>query len=520
MSYSYTDQSDFNRDQIESSVTRSIRSLYSGYPLSFNNSSASLGNGGAVLTKSASATDNMNSVSRIAQDLLELQRASRKNINQTMDSAVFSQSFNHTQNHHSNSNHDYISNIEAAILKSSFPLETDETEEISVDGQRGLWINKFESTHWKGLMPIDEYPINQDTNPEIINKRSVQNLEYVQELAIRYLRPPTPPSPGEIIINQLPNNITAPAPPLIIRQQPARPITPEPMIIREAPPAAPVPVGRKVITISGKRIPPPPRKVIIERLPPLPSKPQSVIIERWLPYTQVKRKVILNRTNQTDPVIVKPRNVIIQWEAPQVQIKREFKYLGVIRANPHDYVQRFGNNLILSENLPQFVIDIKTPNGIVLAADSKQNRFYELEGDIQALNLIDLEKEGLSEYKSYLEKNFRKLSNSNFYSTSAGALSSTDLVDYNVSYGVNNAFSQADNIETLIEYIFRSIDRNNNGRISVEDAEKILLRLNSRLDRKYGEDDVRAFFTALDINNDGTLDLKEFKRAFLNLNNP
>lgn len=515
MSYSYTDQSDFNRDQIESSVTRSIRSLYSGYPLSFNNSSASLGNGGAVLTKSASATDNANSVSRIAQDLLELQRASRKNINQNMDSAVFNQSFNHTQNYHSNSRqeYNYVSNIEAAILKSNFPLETDETEEISVNGQHGLWINKFESTHWKGMVPIDQYPINQDSNPEIINKKSAQNLEYVQELAIRYLRPPTPPSPGEIIINQLPNYIPAPAPPLIIRQQPARPITPDPMIIREAPPPAPVPIGRKVITISGKRIPPPPRKVIIERLPPLPSKPQSVIIERWLPYAQLKRKVILNKTNQIDPVIVKPRNVIIQWEAPQVQIKREFKYLGIIRANPHDYVQRFGNNLILSENLPQFVTEIKTPSGIVLAADSKQNRFYELEGDIQALNLIDLEKEGLSEYRNFLENNLRKLSNSNFYSTS-------DVGDYSVAHGITNTYSQADNIETLIEYIFRSIDRNNNGRISVEDAEKILLRLNSRLDRKYGEDDVRAFFTALDINNDGTLDLKEFKRAFLNLNNP
>jgi hypothetical protein len=44
----------------------------------------------------------------------------------------------------------------------------------------------------------------------------------------------------------------------------------------------------------------------------------------------------------------------------------------------------------------------------------------------------------------------------------------------------------------LIELIFRSIDRHNSGRISVEDAEKILLRLNSRLGRRYGEDDVTA----------------------------
>ncbi|RNA35181.1 hypothetical protein BpHYR1_023986 [Brachionus plicatilis] len=526
MSYSYTDQSELNRDQIESSVTRSIRSLYSGYPLSFNNSSASLGNGGAVLTKSASATDNNNSVSRIAQDLLELQRASRKNFNYNLDFGSLNQSFNQSFSHGQNlgptsshSEYNYMSNVEAAILKSNVPLETDETEEISVNGQRGLWMNKFEAVHWKGLLPINQYPINEDTNPEIVNKKSVHNLEYVQELAIRYLRPPTPPSPGEIIISQLPNTVTAPAPPLIIRQQPARPETPEPLVIREAPPSAPVPLGRKVITISGKRIPPPPRKVIIERLPPLPSKPQSVIIERWLPYDQVKRKVIFHKSGQIDPVIVKPKNVIIQWEVPQVQIKREYKYLGVIRANPVEYVQRFGNNLTLPHNLPQFVTDIKTPDGLALAAQTKQRSVYELEGDVQALNLIDLDKEGLSEYRSYLQPTLSMNSGSKMYSANTGAFS-IPVASYDDSYRLSNTYSQSDNIETLIEYIFRSIDRNNSGRITVEDAEKILLRLNSRLDRKYGEDDVRAFFNALDINNDGTLDLREFKRAFLNLNNP
>lgn len=72
-------------------------------------------------------------------------------------------------------------------------------------------------------------------------------------------------------------------------------------------------IGKK-----GKRLPPPPRKVIIERLAPLPSKPQAVLIERWLPYSQVKRRVIYQRSNERDAVVVKPKNVIVQWEAPQV----------------------------------------------------------------------------------------------------------------------------------------------------------------------------------------------------------
>ncbi len=118
-------------------------------------------------------------------------------------------------------------------------------------------------------------------------KRIDRSIEYVQELAIRYLRPPTPPAPGDIVITMEANVATGPAPPLIIRQQPARASTPEPLVVREAPPQPPPAVGTKRITISGKRLPPPPRKVIIERLAPLPSKPQNVIIERWLPYGEV-----------------------------------------------------------------------------------------------------------------------------------------------------------------------------------------------------------------------------------------
>ena len=48
----------------------------------------------------------------------------------------------------------------------------------------------------------------------------------------------------------------------------------------------------------------------------------------------------------------------------------------------------------------------------------------------------------------------------------------------------------------IITQIFHTIDRNESGRIDVEEAEKTLLRLNSRLGRGYGEDDVKAFFTA------------------------
>ena len=139
----------------------------------------------------------------------------------------------------------YLSEIEQAILRSSDPITLNESEEITVNGQRGIWANRAEVVNWRGAIPITQYLINEDANPELITKRSQQTLEYIQELAIRYLRPPTPPAPGEIIIQQQANMLTAPAPPLIIRQQPARPATPEPLVVREAPPQPPAQVGSK-----------------------------------------------------------------------------------------------------------------------------------------------------------------------------------------------------------------------------------------------------------------------------------
>ena len=48
--------------------------------------------------------------------------------------------------------------------------------------------------------------------------------------------------------------------------------------------------------------------------------------------------------------------MIVQWEAPNVSVKQDLKYLGIVRANPVEYVQRFGPSLKVSKDLPQFVI--------------------------------------------------------------------------------------------------------------------------------------------------------------------
>lgn len=429
----------------------------------------------------------------------------------------------------------YLSEIENSIIRSNQPIQINESEEITVNGQRGIWANRAEVVNWRGVIPITQYVINEDSNPEIITKRSNQTLDYVQELAIRYLRPPTPPAPGEIIIQQQANLVTPPAPPLIIRQQPPRPPTPEPLVIREAPPQPPSQVGRKVITISGKRLPPPPRKVIIERLAPLPAKPQSVIVERWLPYAQTKRRVIFQRAAQVDPVIVRPRNVIVQWEAPRVNIRREIKYLGVIRANPAEYVQRYGSSLKSANELPDYVASIKTPEGLVLAANYRYNNIYELEGDLQALRLVDLDREGLAEYRSYLSNlgisyDARFASSGNLDAIGGGGFSGATISTSGAIGGASGfggaigggAGSSFATISTgggnaELDAIFASVDSSGDGYVSIDEARALFLRLNSRLGRNYGEDDIKNFFARLDINKDGRLSIQEFKAAFFRL---
>lgn len=296
------------------------------------------------------------------------------------------------------------SKVEAAILAAKRPFDIEDSEVINVNGITGLLSNKLEIEQWKGPVPVTEYPLNEDPEPELIKKKTDQTVVYDQEVSIRYLRPPTPPPPGELIIQHERPIQPPPAPPLIIRQQPMRPETPAPLIIREEPPKPPRPLEPKVIVIPGKQLPPPPRKVVIERFGPLPKKPQKIIIERWLPYKEQKRKIIYQKASDPETVnYQRPKNVVIEWEAPKVVVKREFKDLGIIRTNPLDYQQKYGAELTPSESLPTLAKTIQAPLGHYFASEVQQAQI-QLEGDIDALKLIDLDANGLSEYRYLLEK--------------------------------------------------------------------------------------------------------------------
>lgn len=271
-------------------------------------------------------------------------------------------------------------------------------------GQTGIYANKQDTLDWSGHFPLQEYPVNEDANPEIIHKESTEQMNYTQEISIRYLKPPPVQQHGDLVVKQEANIIPEQAPPIVVRQQPLMPETRPAIIFREAPPRPPRTMKRVELSIPGKRLPPMPRKVVIERLPLMPQKPQQIIVERWLPYQEQKRKVFFLKAQEQVRVQEKVRNLIIQWQPLKANVTREFKDLGVVQCNPEEYVQRYGDSLVDASQLPSFVRDIQPPNGLTLAVNQPVAKMPQLEGDIHALSLVDeqtLEREHLTEYRQY-----------------------------------------------------------------------------------------------------------------------
>lgn len=87
-------------------------------------------------------------------------------------------------------------------MNSHEPIELNESTEICANGFKGIWANKDEIANWVGPVPLSEYPINQDPNPILIKKRSNKQLELQKKVLVRYLEPPRPRTPGEIIVKQ------------------------------------------------------------------------------------------------------------------------------------------------------------------------------------------------------------------------------------------------------------------------------------------------------------------------------
>ena len=138
----------------------------------------------------------------------------------------------------------------------------------------------------------------------------------------------------------------------------------------------------------------------IERLPELP--PRKVIIDKTSELTSKSQesKLCSKPCEQLSCKVVK--NINVDWDKRSCSsVKTTFKNLGVEKVDPNSYAQKYKSSIVYQSQMPNIADEVKIIHGIPLAAD-KPKYYMELEGDIHALAMIDLDKEGLSEYKPYL----------------------------------------------------------------------------------------------------------------------
>lgn len=306
------------------------------------------------------------------------------------------------------------SRIQETILNAKVPVPVSESSTISlkVNGPqglneiRGIWVNKDECLNWRGPIPLDQYKINLNTtDATVIRKHANHTYDQVQNISVKYLKPSRAQPPGDLIIREEPDVQLPPAPPIIIRQQAAVLKQPAPKVFRERPPRQPANVPTQTISIPGKTLEPPQRQIIVERMAAEVQKPQDLIIERWLGFPKQKRNVVHKRAQSQVSTQPAPRNVIIDWETTGHvgRVEQKMNFLGVETADPAEYERRHGNELVTSDRLPSDIVNkLQVPNGEYLAANNNfdLNEFI-LTGDVNALKLVDRNRNDLNQYLSH-----------------------------------------------------------------------------------------------------------------------
>jgi hypothetical protein len=81
--------------------------------------------------------------------------------------------------------------------------------------QLGATHANVDATHSVTNLPLDN--LNKDPNPVVIRKKPAP-VQYTQNIAVRFLKPPPLPPQGRVIIKQEPDIILPPPPPLVIRK--------------------------------------------------------------------------------------------------------------------------------------------------------------------------------------------------------------------------------------------------------------------------------------------------------------
>ena len=266
-------------------------------------------------------------------------------------------------------------------------------------------------------------------------------------------------------------------------------------------------------------------------------------------------------------------------EPPEVNIVRKYKHLGIIHADPNEYVKKYGDTLKNVNEFKHYLNEIEShasyQNLASIDSNSDSKVPYELEGSIEALEHVDLVKEGLGEYKEYLfeylqakkslsknkveeakspvlinfpseskqqsnvpkENSFRQENVNKEFKNEKSFSSEMSLIYNNKTNNNSSEFwdslgwndqtesihevtipSLEDDLNRLIEQIFELIDKKGKGCISYAQAESFFLKLNNDLNgEKDDKRNILEYFQSLNKTKRQHLDLNDFKKVFLEI---
>jgi hypothetical protein len=184
-------------------------------------------------------------------------------------------------------------------------------------------------------------------------------------------------------------------------------------------------------------------------------------------------------------------------------------------------VKRYGEHLKQASELPDFVRSIRNDN-IELACEHPYRHLPELYGDLYALNYVDLDREGLSEYKIALE-NFNR---SGGTSGEGGSLNSSLGKKHFENTSLNSSWSHDESTTTaatdnadahLVEKILSQVNVNHEGKISLNEAKKIFYQLNVLLGKEFNEKILTNLFKSIGIYTTCFIDFDQFKRSLFTI---
>ncbi len=173
--------------------------------------------------------------------------------------------------------------------------------------------------------------------------------------------------------------------------------------------------------------------------------------------------------------------MIIKWDSPRVTVTKEVRSLETVPGNPDEYRRLYGDSLLSPSQLSSTLksLNIALPQSFERTGDVQ--RVARLEGDLDALRLVDLDRWGLSEYK-YLVKE----------SGSGGVVGVGDVWE--------EVWSQA-KVES--------------GRITPDEARRLLILVHQKLEKVVDEGRVSRFVSDV-TDKDGWIEFEMYKKLVVN----